>query len=184
MECGSARGATEGHGVLLACACVFTCIHGCVIQVRVSLTMPAGPADEFLVRHITLSQVSIRSNILGLPLLAFFFDCMIVPRFPLPRPPQMIYRAGLRCCVSGQVEKVAISNPHAACKYDRVEHQMLKEDEKDQHERAKLREQQRKRQHLLDHRSSLEAPSRVSNASINVNGNLTFGSALYNSFSY
>ena len=39
--------------------------------------------------------------------------------------------------------------PPCAC---RVEEQMLREDEKDKRERAKIREQQRKRQTLLDQR--------------------------------
>ena len=45
---------------------------------------------------------------------------------------------------------VEVVNPHAECGLQRVEQQMVKEDEKDRHERAKLREQQRKRQTLLD----------------------------------
>ena len=67
----------------------------------------------------------------------------------------------------GQVEKIEIVHPHAACKFARVEQQMLLEDERDKHERAKHREQQRKRQSLLDHRGALESQSRLSNSTFN-----------------
>ncbi|KAJ1479836.1 hypothetical protein T484DRAFT_1812822 [Baffinella frigidus] len=51
---------------------------------------------------------------------------------------------------------VEIVNPHSECSLQRVEVQMLREDEKDKRERAKIREQQRKRQTLLDQRENLE----------------------------
>mmetsp|Transcript_32992 Transcript_32992/g.78679 ORF Transcript_32992/g.78679 Transcript_32992/m.78679 type:complete len:823 (+) Transcript_32992:113-2581(+) len=51
---------------------------------------------------------------------------------------------------------VEIVNPHTECSLQRVEQQMMREDERDKRERAKIREQQRKRQTLLDQRESLE----------------------------
>jgi len=62
---------------------------------------------------------------------------------------------------------VEVVNPHAECGLQRVEQQMVKEDEKDKHERAKLREQQRKRQTLLDQREHLETAARLTNAPAN-----------------
>ena len=43
----------------------------------------------------------------------------------------------------------------------------LKQDEKDKHERAKQREQQRKRQTLMDQRDNLESMARVTNGHTN-----------------
>jgi hypothetical protein len=73
----------------------------------------------------------------------------------------------LRHVTLSQVDRVEIVNPHAACKYERVEQQMLLEEERDKHERAKQREQQRKRQSLLDHRGALDSQSRLGNSTFN-----------------
>jgi len=51
---------------------------------------------------------------------------------------------------------VEVVNPHSECSLQRVEVMMLREDERDKRERAKIREQQRKRQTLLDQRENLE----------------------------
>uniref|UniRef100_A0A7S0ETH0 Uncharacterized protein n=1 Tax=Hanusia phi TaxID=3032 RepID=A0A7S0ETH0_9CRYP len=64
------------------------------------------------------------------------------------------------------IQFVEIINPHTELSLHRVEQQMLKEEEKDKHERARLREQQRKRQSLLDHRETLESQARLTSTSL------------------